>query len=100
MPPGFPALFFFSTLVCVSLFVAAIDYYLGTREDALSRRIQELQEQSLAGGAVPSLGGDVFDVLLRSTYGALFGKGWFRQKELELMRAGHRGPRVVKIYGI
>ncbi|HLH30260.1 MAG TPA: type II secretion system F family protein, partial [Terriglobia bacterium] len=37
---------------------------------------------------------------LRSTYGTVFGKGWFRQKELELMRAGFRGPRVVKIYGV
>jgi tight adherence protein C len=100
MPAGFPALFFFSTLICVSLFVAGVNYYLRTREDSLGRRIQELQEQSMTGGSVPSLGGDAWDVVLRSTYGALFGKGWFRQKELELMRAGYRGPGVVKVYGI
>jgi tight adherence protein C len=100
MPAGFPAVFFFSTLISVTLFVAAVNFYLRTREDALSRRIQELQEQSMTGSSVLALGGDAWDVLLRSTYGALFGKGWFRQKELELMRAGYRGPRVVKVYGI
>jgi tight adherence protein C len=70
------------------------------REDGLSRRVQELQEQSVAGGPVPSSGGDFFDMLLRSTYGLAFGKSWFRQKELELMRAGFRGPHVVKVYGV
>ena len=49
---------------------------------------------------MPLLGGDFWDSLLRSTYGTIFGKSWFRQKELELMRAGFRGPRVVKVYGI
>src|SRR3974390_2799233 len=100
MQSGFPALFFFSTVGCFSLFVAAVNYYLRTREDALSRRIQELQEQSMAGGPGPAMGGDLWGSILRSTYGAIFGKQWFRQKELELMRAGFRGPRVVKVYGI
>ena len=63
-------------------------------------RIEELQEQSESGGPLPSLRGDIWDSLLRSTYGAVFGKDWFRQKELELMRAGFRGPRVVKVYGV
>ena len=85
---------------CFTLFVAGVNYYLSSREDALSRRIQELQEQSGAGGAVPAIGGDFWGSILRATYGAVFGKQWFRQKELELMRAGFRGPRVVKVYGI
>jgi len=54
----------------------------------------------MTGGSLPLRGGDIWDSLLRSTYGAVFGKDWFRQKELELMRAGFRGPRVVKGYGI
>ena len=100
MPAGFPTLFLLSALACSTLFVAGVNYYLSTREDALSRRIQELQEQSGSGGAVPAMGGDLWGSILRSTYGAIFGKQWFRQKELELMRAGFRGPRVVKVYGI
>lgn len=51
-------------------------------------------------GPLPAVGGDIWDGLLRSTYGAIFGKGWFRQKEMELMRAGLRGPGVVKTYGV
>ncbi|HYR86920.1 MAG TPA: type II secretion system F family protein [Terriglobia bacterium] len=93
-------LFFLSTLTCVTVLVAGVHYYLRTRQDALGRRIQELQEQSMGGGAIPALGGDFWDSLLRSTYGVVLGKGWFRQKELELMRAGFRGPSVVKVYGM
>ena len=100
MSLGFRSLFFLSTMVCFTLLVAAVHYYLRTRQDALSRRIRELQEQSMAGASVPLLGGDFWDSLLRSTYGVIFGKTWFRQKEMELMRAGFRGPRVVKVYGI
>jgi tight adherence protein C len=95
---AFPLLFFLSTAACFTLLVAALHYHLRTRQSALRLRIEELQEQA-AGGA-PLLGGDLWDSLLRSTYGAIFGKSWFRQKELELMRAGFRGPRVVKVYGI
>ena len=91
-------LFFLSTAVCASLLVAGLYYYLRTRQEALRWRLEELQEQS--AGPLPLLGGDFWDSLLRSTYGAVFGKSWFRQKELELMRAGFRRPRVVKIYGI
>src|SRR5438132_3216681 len=100
MSLSFPSLFFLSILTCFTLLVAGLHYYLRTRQDALSRRIQELQEHSMASGSLPLLGGDFWDFLLRSTYGAIFGKGWFRQKELELMRAGFRGPKVVKVYGI
>src|SRR5438132_8515997 len=95
-----PLLFFVSTLACFTLLVAGMNYYLRTRQDALGRRVQELQEQSMSGSSGPLLGGDFWDLVLRSTYGAIFGKGWFRQKELELMRAGFRGPSVVKVYGM
>jgi len=94
------SLFLLSTLTCVTLLVAGVHYYLHTRQDALSRRIQELQEQSTGGGTVSGVGGDFWDSLLRSTYGVVLGKGWLRQKELELMRAGFRGPSVVKVYGM
>src|SRR5438093_10636429 len=100
MPSDFPFLFFLSVALSSTLLVAGVHYYLRTRQDALRWRIEELQEQSGSGGAVPSLRGDIWDSLLRSTYGTVFGKDWFRQKELELMRAGFRGPRVVKVYGI
>jgi tight adherence protein C len=98
MSLSLPLLFFLSTAACMTLLVAAAHYYLRTRQSALRLRIEELQEQ--AAGVTPLLGGDFWDGLLRSTYGAIFGKSWFREKELELMRAGFRDPRVVKIYGI
>jgi tight adherence protein C len=97
---SYPVLFVLSSLACVSLLVAGVHYYLRTRQDALTRRIQELQEQSMSGGSGPVIGGDLSDTLLRATFGTIFGKGWFRQKELELMRAGFRGAKVVKTYGI
>ncbi len=100
MSQSYQWLFLFSTLACATLLVAGLSYYFRTRQDALSQRIQDLQEQSAQGGSIALLGGDVWDLMLRSTYGAIFGKGWFRQKELELMRAGFRGPKVVKVYGI
>src|SRR3989442_11808247 len=100
MPSDFPFLFFLSVALSSTLLVAGVHYYLRTRQEALRWRIEELQEQSGSSGAVPSLRGDIWDSLLRSTYGTVFGKDWFRQKELELMRAGFRGPRVVKVYGI
>src|SRR5437660_11746150 len=99
MRPEFPILFFLSVAGCSTLLVAGIHYYWRTRQDALRWRIEELQERSESGGPLPSLRGDIWDSLLRSTYGAVFGKDWFRQKELELMRAGFRGPRVVKEIG-
>src|SRR6266567_2031717 len=100
MSASFQFIFLLSTLACFTLLVAGVNYYLRTRQDALTRRIQELQDESMTGASGPLLGGDFWDTLLRSTYGAIFGKGWFRQKELELMRAGFRGPSVVKVYGL
>jgi tight adherence protein C len=92
-------MFLLTSLLCATFFAAGVAYYYRTRDDALTRRLQELQDQSATGG-ITLLGGDFWDALLRSTYGAIFGKSWFRQKEMELMRAGFRGPRVVKVYGI
>src|SRR5262245_3651330 len=99
MPISYPLLFLISSLACATLLVAGVSYYFRSKDDALANRLQELQEQA-AGGGMTLLGGDFWDSLLRSTYGAIFGKTWFRQKEMELMRAGYRGPRVVKVYGI
>jgi tight adherence protein C len=93
-------MFLLSTLACATLFVAGVSYYFRTKNDALAHRLQELQEQSMTGSSLVLLGGDFWDTLLRATYGSIFGKSWFRQKEVELMRAGYRGPRVVKIYGV
>ncbi len=100
MPSSYPVMFFLSSLACLTLLVAGASYYLRTKQDALARRLQELEEQSMSGVTNPLLGGDLWEALLRSTYGTIFGKGWFRQKELELMRAGFRGAGVVKIYGL
>src|SRR5215470_8754157 len=97
---SYPLLFLLSTLACFTLLVAGLNYYFRTKQDALTRRIQELQEQSMSGTSGPVLGGDFWDALLRSTYGVVFGKGWFRQKELELMRAGFRGAGAVKTFGL
>lgn len=100
MTESMPLLFFLSTAATLSILVAGLHYYFTTQQSALNRRLEELQENALSGGAGPVLGGDVWDSLLRATYGAVFGKNWFREKELELMRAGFRGPRVVKVYGM
>src|SRR5437773_5569727 len=98
MDISYPTLFLLSSLACATLLAAGVSYYFRTKDDALTRRLQELQEQS--AGGITLLGGDFWAALLRSTYGAIFGKGWFRQKEMELMRAGYRGPKVVKVYGL
>src|ERR1041385_7268203 len=93
-------IFLISALAGATFLVAGVHYYFRTREDALNRRIEELQEESMAGSAIPAVGGDFLDAVLRSTYGLVFGKAWFRQKEVELMRAGFRGRRAVKVYGV
>src|SRR5215510_12613272 len=100
MALSYPLMFFLSTLACFTLLVAGLNYYLRTKQDALTSRIQELQEQSMSGVSGQPLGRDFWDALLKSTYGTVFGKNWFRQKELELMRAGFRGAGVVKTYGM
>src|SRR5262245_62215 len=100
MASNLPLLFFVGALGGFTLLAAGIYYYFRSGENPLSRRMQELQEQSATGSSIPVQGGDFFDALLRATFGTLFGKTWFRQKELELMRAGFRGPKVVKVYGV
>ncbi|MBI2815763.1 MAG: type II secretion system F family protein [Acidobacteria bacterium] len=100
MPASMTLLFFLSTLACFTLFVAGVQYYLRTRNDPLARRIEDLQEQSMGASSGPRTSGDVWDLLLESTYGLVFGRTWFRQKETELMRAGIRGPYAVKLYGV
>ena len=93
-------LFFLSTLACFSLLVEGARRYLGTRNDALARRIEELQERALGAGAESHSTGDFWDFLLQSTYGVVFGKSWFREKEMDLIRAGIRGHTAVKVYGV
>lgn len=100
MSQAMALLFLVSTLACVTLSVAGVRYYLCTRNDALARRLQELQEQAMGASPGPHGSGDFWDFLLQSTYGTIFGKSWFREKETELMRAGIRGPYAVKVYGI
>src|SRR5437870_3821218 len=99
MSPSSILIFFIGVSGCFTLLIAAVNYYVQTQQNALNRRVQELQEQS-GGESGPLLGGDIWDSLLRATYGTLFGRGWFRQKELELMRGGFRGASAVKTYGI
>jgi tight adherence protein C len=93
-------LFLLSTLSCLALPAAAYFYFSRNQTDALSVRLRELREQTSAGGPLPLHDGDFGNFLVRITYGAIFGKGWYRQKELELMRAGFRGAGVVKVYGL
>ena len=93
-------LFFLSTLACFCLLVEGARRYLGTRNDALARRIEDLQERALGAGAESHSTGDFWDFLLQSTYGVVFGKSWFREKELDLIRAGIRGHYAVKVYGV
>src|SRR3954468_19362757 len=94
-------LFLLSSLACVTTMVAGVQFYLRTRNDALNSRLEELLVQgATATGTEPRLSGDFWDFLLQSTYGLVFGKSWFREKETELMRAGIRGPGAVKVYGV
>ncbi len=100
MSLGMALLFFLGLLGSFTLLVAGVHYYLQTRDDALARRVEQLQHRALGGGGQRGRGAeDVWDVLLQSTYGLIFGRGWFREKEAELMRAGIRRPGSVKIYG-
>ena len=100
MPLPMALLFFLRVLTSFTLLAAGVHYYFRTRDDALARRLEELQASSMGASAAPRLTGDIWDVLLQSTYGLILGKNWFRQKELELMRAGIRGPSAVKVYGV
>jgi tight adherence protein C len=94
-------LFFVAVAATFTLAVAGFQYYLRTRNDDLERRLEELQERAMTGRASgPRRAEDVWDVILNSTYGLVFGKGWFKQKEMEFMRAGIREPSAVKVFGM
>ena len=72
MSLGSLLLFFLSTLACLTLPAAGLYYFLHTRQEALNRRLRELQEHSLSGGAHSFRGGDLWNIILRSTYGTIF----------------------------
>ncbi|MSO19453.1 MAG: type II secretion system F family protein [Acidobacteria bacterium] len=97
---GWGLLFLLSTLAAATLTVVAVHYYLSTKNDALERRLEELQESSISGGGGAAHGGDFWDTLLQATYGTVFGRGWFRDTELALLRAGIRGREALKAYGV
>ncbi len=99
MTPGAAALLFVAMTAGFTALAGGVWYYLRGRDDALQRRIDELQRRAI-GGSGPRHVDDIWDVILNSTYGLIFGRGWFREKELELMRAGIRGRVAVKVFGI
>lgn len=98
MTAGWGILFLLSTLAAATLMVVAAHYYFKTKNDALERRLEELQ-QSSGGGMMPH-DGDFWDSLLQASYGTVFGRSWFRQTEMALLRAGIRGHEALKVYGI
>ena len=96
-------LFLFSTLAAATLMVVAVQYYFRTRNDALDRRLEQLQQSSMvgmSGGGISLQGGDFWESLLQATYGTVFGRGWFRDTEVALLRAGIRGREALKVYGV
>ncbi len=99
MSLGIALLFFVAVGGSLTLLVAGGNYYLRTRDDALARRVEELQARSLGGGRRPAAE-DIWDIILQSTFGLVFGRSWFTEKEVELMRAGIRRPGSVKVFGI
>jgi tight adherence protein C len=97
---GLALLFLFSTLAAATLMVVAAQYYFQTRNEALDRRLEELQQSSMSGGATAFGDGDFWEMLLHATYGTVFGRGWFRDTEMTLLRAGIRGREALKAYGV
>jgi tight adherence protein C len=94
-------IFFLACFASLALLIGGLHYYLRTREDALGRRLEELQERSMGAGAGHSHAAeDIWDFFLQATFGVIFGRSWFRQKEMELVRAGIRRPYAVKVYGM
>jgi len=74
-------------------------YYLyEARRDPLRLRLAELR--AAGPGAAGRREEDVWDMLLSVTFGSVFGESWFREKELELLRAGIRRAGAVKVYGL
>lgn len=98
--PGWSLFFLVSSLAAATLLVAGAHYYLRTRNDALARRLEELQQSSMSGSGAATSDGDFWDLLLQATYGTVLGRSWFRDTELALVRAGIRGREMVKVYGL
>lgn len=74
-------------------------YYLyEARRDPLRLRLAELR--AAGPGAASRREEDLLDMLLSVTFGSVFGESWFREKELELLRAGIRRAGAVKVYGL
>ena len=74
-------------------------YYLyEARRDPLRLRLAELR--AAGPGAAGRREEDVWDMLLSVTFGSVFGESWFREKELDLLRAGIRRSGAVKVYGL
>ncbi len=90
---------FLIALVNCSLLLYGGVYLWQARHDPLRLRLAELQARA-GGAAAGRREEDLWDVLLGLTFGAVFGRSWFQQKELELMRAGIRRPGSVKVYGM
>src|SRR5689334_8575760 len=97
---GWGLLFLVSTMAAATLMVVAAQYYFQTKNEALDRRLEELQQASMSGGAISLHDGDIWETLLQATYGTVFGRGWFRQTEMALLRAGIRGREALKAYGV
>src|SRR5258706_3658359 len=93
---------FFAIFAVVLLNVGAIaygGYYLyEARRDPLRLRLAELR--AAGPGAAGRREEDIWDMLLSITFGSIFGEAWFREKELELLRAGIRRAGAVKVYGL
>jgi tight adherence protein C len=100
MTAGWGLLFTLCILAAATLMVVSVHYYLKTKNDALDRRLEELQASSMSGGSVMPLERDFWESLLQATYGTVFGRDWFRQTEMALLRAGIRGREALKVYGV
>ena len=88
---------FAAALVNACAVLAFAYYLLEARRNPLHLRVAELQAR---GGAAVRREEDVWDVILGITFGTIFGESWFREKELDLMRAGIRRPGAVKVFGM
>jgi tight adherence protein C len=73
-------------------------YLYRARHDPLRTRLAELRASG--AGAHARREEDIWDTILSLTFGTVFGDSWFREKELELLRAGIRRPGAVKVYGL
>jgi tight adherence protein C len=96
--PWLAAAIFVVVLLNVGAIVYGGFYLLEARRDPLQMRLAELRAR--AGQPSAQGQGDLWDALLGATFGTVFGDSWFREKELELLRAGIRRAGAVKVYGV